>query len=133
MINQNEEDFIQGWRDKANEDVLTLPVCGQCDRVVYPLGETCPNCLSDDLHWRDVNTCGRVLATTRLHYSLEPRFREHLPWALASVKLDAGPVTYAKAETRMAPGDRVRLELVLDEHKPNDLPYFIAFPDGSGG
>ena len=42
--------------------------------------------------------------------SLEPRFQSHLPWYIASLQLDAGPVVFAHIEARdAAPGRRLRV------------------------
>lgn len=38
---------------------------------------------------------GTLLSWTRIHASVEPFFRAHLPWSIGRVKLECGPVVLA--------------------------------------
>ncbi len=93
---------------------LKLQQCGQCGRVNYPARELCGHCLADDLHWQSVVDTGRVQSQVQLHYSLEPAYSEHLPWTVASVKLDCGPVTLAHLPPGIATNSAVRLKIIQD-------------------
>jgi uncharacterized OB-fold protein len=93
---------------------LTLQQCGQCARVNYPARELCGHCLADALSWQAVADGGSVLATTAIHYSLEPGYAGHLPWAVASIKLECGPVVLAHLSPGIASHDRVRLKIIQD-------------------
>ena len=60
---------------------------------------------------------GELLAHSELHHSLEPRFAERLPWTLASVKLDCGPVVLVHLADALTTGSRrvvVRREPAVD-------------------
>ena len=59
--------------------------------VQYPPREACRQCLSEDLHWREQDGRGELLALTELHHSNDLFFRERLPWRLGLVKLRSGP------------------------------------------
>lgn len=74
---------------------LQLQQCGQCQQVSYPPRELCGHCLADALSWQPQAGSGQLLATTRLHYSLEPALQPQLPIAIGSVKLSVGPVVIA--------------------------------------
>lgn len=75
---------------------LVLQQCANCSAVQYPPREVCSTCLSDQLEWQSQSTLGQVLSVSQLHHSLEPVFQENLPWTLASVKLQCGPVVLAQ-------------------------------------
>ena len=88
---------------------LELPVCEACGSVQYPVREVCVRCLSDRLRRQPVQAGGVILARTVLHRSMDERFAPRLPLAIASVKLDAGPVAIAVLDADRAPGARVQL------------------------
>ena len=71
---------------------LKLQVCEDCNTVQYPPRELCKHCLGPKLAWAKIDAGGTVLACTTLFTSLEPYFRERLPWRIGTVKLDCGPV-----------------------------------------
>jgi NAD(P)-dependent dehydrogenase (short-subunit alcohol dehydrogenase family)/uncharacterized OB-fold protein len=68
-----------------------LQQCAQCNAVMYPLREACPQCASVRLRWREQGGEGELLAGTTLHHSNDLFFRERLPWRLGLVKLKVGP------------------------------------------
>ena len=96
--------------EQAVEGELTLQQCNVCQTVQYPPRELCHCCLSDELNWSAVSRGGDLLAYSELQHSLEPFFQEQLPWRLASVKLDCGPVVLARLSASCPPGNR-RLEV----------------------
>jgi len=94
---------------------LTLQVCADCAAVQYPPRELCRACLADALAWRRVDGSATVLAATTLAHSLEEDFRARLPWHVASLALDAGPVVFAHIEARHArSGIRLRVANATD-------------------
>jgi len=93
---------------------LILQRCGSCQRVNYPPRELCGHCLADDLHWQAVADGGVVQSLTLLNYSLEPDYAQHLPWTVASVLLDCGPIALAHLAPEIAIGARVRLRVIQD-------------------
>lgn len=96
--------------DQVVEGKLILQQCGVCQTVQYPPRELCCHCLGDELNWSAVSRGGDLLAYSELQHSLEPFFQELLPWRLASVKLDCGPVVLARLSASCPPGNR-RLEV----------------------
>jgi uncharacterized OB-fold protein len=77
---------------------LTLQRCHDCGVVQYPCAEVCQRCLSADLHWSRVDGSGVILGTVHVHASLDAFFREHAPWQICSVMLDAGPRVVSHAQ-----------------------------------
>jgi uncharacterized OB-fold protein len=82
---------------QAENGQLTLQRCTDCGIIQYPFRELCQYCLSDGLRWSRISRSGVVIAAVRVHASLHPFFREHTPWQICSVALDAGPRVIAHA------------------------------------
>jgi len=92
-----------------------LPVCTSCGHVQYPIGEICGRCLSDDLSWQPVARNGTVLATTVICHATEAYFQKNRPIRVGSIKLDIGPVVFARlGQDVLAAGQRVKLSNQLD-------------------
>jgi len=83
------------------DGLLHLQRCTDCGAVQSPPRELCGNCLATELQWHSLPGDGTIIAVTSIHHSLEEFFRARLPWRIASVHLDAGPVVFA----HLAPGD----------------------------
>lgn len=95
-------------------DTLTLQCCGECGQVNYPVRELCGHCLADRLQWQSVTATGLVQSLTALGYSLEPAYAKHLPWTVASIVLDCGPVVLAHLAPGIEVDTVVRLRVVRD-------------------
>jgi uncharacterized OB-fold protein len=104
-----------GLTTAAAEGRFALQVCADCGAVQYPPREACVACLSAHLPWREVPAGGTLIATTTLHVSTDPWFRQHLPWRIGTVALDCGPSVIAHLHGEVAPGARVRMTLRLDK------------------
>ncbi|MCF7982133.1 MAG: zinc ribbon domain-containing protein [Pseudomonadales bacterium] len=79
----------------TREGELVLQQCQQCAAVQYPPREICYRCLSDQLNWQVAASGGTVLSAVELHHSYEDFFTEKLPWIIASIQLDNGPIVFA--------------------------------------
>lgn len=95
---------------------LQLQVCSECSKVNYPSRELCGNCLADGLQWQPVADRGVVQTLTELHYSLEPDYAAHLPWPVASVQLDCGPIAFAHLQPGLDVEAQVTLRVMADSH-----------------
>ena len=84
---------------------LTLQQCAACHAVQYPPRELCRECLAGELNWTVLPGGGELLAYSELQHSLEPYFRDQLPWMLGSVRLDCGPVVLAWLRAPCPRGD----------------------------
>ncbi len=103
-----------------------LQVCAACGAVQYPPREVCHRCLSDRLRWREQTGLGELLATTTVHHSHDPFFRERVPWRLGTVQLDVGPTLVVHLHGGCAPPpSRVRVGARLDKSGQGVL---VAFP-----
>lgn len=93
-----------------------LQVCEHCGTVQYPPREACHRCLSVGLRWRPQSGRGELIADTLLHHSNDAYFREHLPWRIGLVRLDAGPTAVVHVHGACAPApSRVQVGARLDK------------------
>jgi NAD(P)-dependent dehydrogenase (short-subunit alcohol dehydrogenase family)/uncharacterized OB-fold protein len=103
-----------------------LQVCEACGAVQYPPREACRQCLSGTLRWREQPGAGELIAETTLYHSNDMYFRQHLPWRLGLVRLDAGPTAVVHLHGRCAHApSRVRVGARLDKSGQGVL---LAFP-----
>jgi len=114
-----------GLTAAAAQGRFALQVCADCGAIVYPPRDACPVCLSARLPFRDIDNTGTLIAETTVRVSTDSYFREHLPWRVGTVKLDAGPVLVAHLHDDAREGARVRLALKLDK---SGAPVMLALP-----
>lgn len=108
---------------------LKLQVCEDCNTVQYPPRELCKQCLGPKLTWAEVDAGGTMLACTTLFTSLEPYFRERLPWRIATVKLDCGPVLMTHIAASCHRRDaRVRVMFARDD---GGSAVLVAVPESA--
>ena len=69
-----------------------LQVCERCESLQYPPRESCVNCLSGELVWREHSGRGVLIAATAVHHSTDDYFRGRTPWNIGLVRLD-GDIT----------------------------------------
>jgi NAD(P)-dependent dehydrogenase (short-subunit alcohol dehydrogenase family)/uncharacterized OB-fold protein len=114
-----------GLTAAAAQGRFALQICADCGAIVYPPRDACPVCLSARLPFRDIDNTGTLIAETTVRVSTDSYFREHLPWRVGTVKLDAGPVLVAHLHEDAREGARVRLALKLDK---SGAPVMLALP-----
>lgn len=106
-----------------------LPVCTECETVVFPLQELCRACLSDRLQWRPVSPVGRLLTRTVIRHSTDAYFQARRPIAMGTAQLDCGPVVFARLSPDCTEiGTRTRLFNMLDR---GGEQVFVAMPEDS--
>lgn len=72
--------------------------------------------MSDVIEVKESDVQGTVLSLTTIHRAIDPGFPE--PTAIASVKMDVGPVAIAFAAAGLTIGARVLLSAKQDENRP---------------
>ncbi len=108
-------DVSAALADAPVDGSLRLQHCESCGTVQYPPRERCGHCLADALIWQEISGAATLLAVSTLSHSLEPWFAERLPWQVASLRLDAGPVVFAHlAASRAQPHARLRVANARD-------------------
>lgn len=107
--------FSAALSDAPVDGTLLLQRCGRCHAVQYPPRERCGHCLADALAWETIPGEATVLAISALEHSMNGWFSAHLPWRVASLKLDAGPIVFAHlAAPDAAAGARLRVAHARD-------------------
>jgi uncharacterized OB-fold protein len=77
------------WRATA-EGRLLLPVCQDCDTVIWYPRTLCPACRGQSVSWTEASGEGTVYSFTVVHRSMGP-WREAAPYVIAYVELAEGP------------------------------------------
>jgi uncharacterized OB-fold protein len=76
----------------AAEQRLELPVCDECGLVIWYPRSFCPDCQTDDVTWTPMSGGGTVYSYTVTRGGVGGRWRHHLPFVVAYVQLDEGPI-----------------------------------------
>jgi len=79
------------WKAAAAGD-LALPQCQQCNRAFWYPRPLCPRCGSDRIAWIKARGSGRIHTFTVVRQSPDPFFRTRVPFVVAVVELDEGPL-----------------------------------------
>ena len=110
---------------RAAEGRFALQHCATCVAATYPPRDRCPACWGP-LVWNDQPAGATLLAETTIRATIDPYFRDHLPWRTGTVALDAGPSALTHVHGDVHVGDRVRMELKLDRA---GNPALFAMPE----
>jgi uncharacterized protein len=106
---------------------LRLQRCAACGHFRYPISTICPRCLSGEVTWEAVSGLGTVQTYTIFERAYHEAWQDRVPYVVALVELDEGPVFLTNvvgvppAEVRV--GQRVS---VVFERRSGDaaLPQF---------
>ena len=96
------------------EGRLEFPYCAACGRVQYPPSDICRMCLSDNIKFRQYSQRAQVIASVLVHRSLADDFERGGPWAIASMKMEAGPIAFAHLLEVLPGGTEVTLVALRD-------------------
>ncbi len=81
----------QRFWDATAEGRIELPRCDACGLVIWYPRAHCPDCQGSDLTWETMAGTGTVYSFSVLRSGAGRRWREHLPYVIAYVRLDEGP------------------------------------------
>jgi uncharacterized OB-fold protein len=81
----------QPFWDATAEGRIDLPRCVACGLVVWYPRAICPDCHSTDLTWETMAGTGAVYSFSVTRAGGGRRWKEHLPFVVAYVRLDEGP------------------------------------------
>lgn len=79
------------WEGTLAEE-LRVQVCDSCGNKQLAGGPCCTSCLSQDLHWEKASGRGSVFSFTIVRHAFHPSFADQVPYVLADVQLDEGPI-----------------------------------------
>jgi uncharacterized OB-fold protein len=79
------------WEGTAAQE-LRVQVCDACAHRQLPGGPCCRECLSDQVTWVRASGRGTVFSFTVVHKALHPAFAALVPYVLADIQLEEGPI-----------------------------------------
>ena len=95
-------DETRGFWDGTAQGELRVQLCGACGHRQLPGGPCCRECLSQELSWDRASGRGIVHSYTVVHRALHPAFAARVPYVLADIQLEEGPV-FTSNVTDVAP------------------------------
>lgn len=91
---------------------LRIQVCGACGNKQLPGGPCCTSCLSPDLTWQRASGRGTVYSFTVVRHPFHPSFADQIPYVVADIALDEGPVLTSNVTD--IPADEVRIGMPVE-------------------
>jgi len=85
------DDVNRPFWDGCRDGVLRLQRC-ECGHLRYPVATLCPRCLSTSASWEEVSGRGEVYSFAVFRHAYNEAWRERIPYAVALVQLDEGPI-----------------------------------------
>ena len=74
------------------EGKLRLQRCNVCGHIRFPLDPICPRCLSREHEWVALSGRGSVQTFIRFHQAYDPSWEDRVPYVVALIQLEEGPV-----------------------------------------
>lgn len=105
------DDRVAGpfWQ-AAREHRLVVQKCDNCGHLRWPPLSGCPDCLERSVAWVAVAGTGTIWSFAVYHRALHPAFRDDVPYIVAVIALDEGPLMTARyVGAAPAVGDRVEV------------------------
>ena len=111
--------------EEARRHRLVLPHCRDCGHTWFPPYLACPKCISPHRVWIDASGKGTVWGCIEMHQAYMPSFRGDLPYHVALIRLEEGPLMFShvvgKNKDQLPVGTKV--EVVFD-----DVTEVISLP-----
>lgn len=104
----------------AREHRLVMQQCSACGTIPWPPKRICPGCLkpmSPDA-WQEIAQTGTIWSFSIYHRAFHPGFADRIPYNVAIVKLDAGPMFV----TNVTGGGEVTIGLRVKAHFCEESP-----------
>lgn len=83
------------WRLKEQRYRLIGEVCGNCETKIFPPRDICPNCHKPAKDKFEFSGKGTVETFTTI-YEAPTGYEKYVPYTIALIKLDEGPVVTAQ-------------------------------------
>lgn len=110
---------------------LCVQTCSSCGQTSHPPRMYCPRCSSGEWSFQPASGRGTVYSFTVSHYSVEPYWKERLPYTTIVVELEEGPRVVAAGQGW---DEGVQLGAAVDvsvEALSEDFAFLWATPAGS--
>lgn len=80
--------------DAAKRHELFLPRCLDCGKARSEMERWCPHCGSNNSRWEKMSGRGKVWSFCEFHKAYFKGFEAELPYNVAVVELDEGPILF---------------------------------------
>ena len=114
------------WEGTASEE-LRVQVCAACGDRQLPGGPCCRECLSPDLSWERASGRGTVFSYTIVHKALHPAFAARVPYVLADIQLEEGPILTSNVTDVAPPDVRIGMAVEVWFDEPDRDAFGTAF------
>jgi uncharacterized OB-fold protein len=99
------------WR-AAREHRLVMQRCQGCGELRWPPKPVCPTCLraGSPADWAEIPDSGEIWSFAVYHRAFHPSFADKLPYNVAYIRLDAGPmfISNVVGTNELTVGQRVK-------------------------
>lgn len=121
------EETAPFWEGVERRELL-LQVCSSCGMWQFPPSPACTSCLADELEWKAARGLGSVFSFAVYHKAFHPAFAEEVPYVVADIELDEGPIMLSNV-VGCPPGDvhvGMRVKVVFEQVDERvRLPRFV--------
>jgi uncharacterized protein len=112
---------LKFYQATAEAGALCIQQCTECGQRTHPARYYCPVCSSDKFSFKPVSGRATVHSYTVSHFSVEPAWKDKVPYVTIVAELSEGPRVIART-TSIAPSSimigmpiTLRVELVTPE------------------
>jgi uncharacterized protein len=112
---------LKFYQATAEAGALCIQQCAECGQRTHPARYYCPVCSSDKFSFKPVSGRATVHSYTVSHFSVEPAWKDKVPYVTIVAELSEGPRVIART-TSIAPSSimigmpiTLRVELVTPE------------------
>ena len=102
----------RGYWEGTLAEELRVQTCNACGNRQMPWGPCCTRCLSQDLGWIEATGTGRVFSFTVVRQAIHPTFSAQVPYVIADIELDEGPVMTSNVTD--VPVEEVRIGMPVE-------------------
>ncbi len=120
LPNPNDPLTAPHWQ-AAREGRIAMQQCPSCGYVRWPAARSCPECLALGGDWTNLSGRGQIWSFAVYEKPLDPAFADLVPYAVALIRLDEGPMIYARM---LDPPDRLACDgrvSAVHEHLPEGV------------
>ena len=82
----------RGFWEGTLQEELRAQRCHSCGNIQLPASPCCTTCLSQDVAWEALSGRGHVFSFTVVRHAFHPSFAEKIPYVVADIELDEGPI-----------------------------------------
>jgi uncharacterized OB-fold protein len=122
----SEPSWAPFWEGTRRHE-LRFQHCTQYGHLRWPPAAVCPQCFDRSAEWRAVDGSGSIFSFAIYHRAFDKRFAGDVPYNVALVELDAGPILLSSITACANDDLEVGLRVVPTYVEATDevtLPYF---------